>query len=152
MIIASGRRTIPGTTRRSRTPANIPKSITDESTHSGTELIMARVIKWSAHLVFSAFALSGSYPDIATAQQRLSCLCIAATTGCNFAVFDSAAGKPRKEWSQDFSPVPGKAPSTTDLALACWRKRDANPGGEGLCCDMQKDQRDAGRYYRGTLQ
>src|SRR5262249_27004272 len=87
----------------------------------------------------------------AVAADTLNCQCIMSTGGCNFALFDEAAGKPRKSWSQEFNSPPSSSVTPSFLALACWRKRGENPGGEGLCCDMDHDERDAVRYFKGEL-
>lgn len=83
------------------------------------------------------------------AEFKLNCVCIAATSLCNFARFDEAAGKPRLEWSQ---PIFGddSPPAANERALACWRKRDV--GGQGLCCSLNSDESDATRYFKGDVQ
>lgn len=87
-----------------------------------------------------------------TAKELLACECISAESGCSFSVFDQAAGKPRKNWVQEYSPVPGRDTSSSDMAMACWRKRNTDAGGQGLCCEMDNDDRDAKRYFKGQLQ
>jgi hypothetical protein len=82
-------------------------------------------------------------------EYKLGCVCILATSLCNFARFDEAVGKPRLEWSQPiFSD--GDPPLNGTMALACWRKRDV--GGQGLCCSMNNDESDATRYFKGSIE
>jgi hypothetical protein len=102
------------------------------------------------HIIPSLFIIAiSSYSSLAKAEQyQLNCLCIVATSLCNFARFDEAAGKPRHEWSQPISSNSGP-PSSDTMALACWRKRDV--GGNGLCCSMNNDESDATRYFKGNV-
>jgi hypothetical protein len=99
------------------------------------------------------FVASTFFVVVAHAEpvKKLGCQCILATSLCNFARFDDAAGKPRQEWSQNFSLPPVTTPSPQDMALACWRKRNAPAGGQGLCCEMHNGEGDAERYFKGRL-
>ena len=82
-------------------------------------------------------------------EYKLGCVCILATSLCNFARFDEAAGKPRHEWSQPIFSASGR-PSDETMALACWRKRDV--GGQGFCCSMRNNESDATRYFKGHVE
>lgn len=97
--------------------------------------------------VFSVFMTVYSLPA-KTEEYKLGCVCILATSLCNFARFDEAAGKPRHEWSQPIY-SDGGPPLEETMALACWRKRDV--GGQGLCCSMNNDDSDAMRYFKGHI-
>lgn len=100
-------------------------------------------------VVFMAPSVSHVYAGEST-DADITCTCIAATSMCNFKLYDEAAGKPRITWAQKAYQNPALPPlSSKDLAEACWRKRDANPGGEGLCCAMDNNESDASRYFKG---
>ena len=100
--------------------------------------------RFPAQLLF--FLLIGVLAS--TRAHPLDCQCILATSGCNFALFDEAAGKPRHTWYQDFTP-PGGQSTLHDRALACWRKRDVQGSGDGLCCQLNNNESDADRYFKG---
>jgi len=80
----------------------------------------------------------------------VECVCILATSGCTLAVFDKAAGSQRVDWRQTISVLAGRE---VDLASACYRKRDTDTGGKGLCClpgnrtDGTPDPKDIDRFY-----
>lgn len=102
-----------------------------------------------------AFAIAFVVHDGVLAEEnkehKLECICIAATSMCNFKLFDEAAGKPRVTWLQTIYENPAKPLTKEDKALACWRKRDAPKHGGGLCCSLDRDERDATRYFKGEL-
>jgi hypothetical protein len=82
---------------------------------------------------------------------QLHCTCVLATSGCPSKLFDELAGKPRHDWFQDFTPPNASSNTTHARALACWRKRDADKLGDGLCCSLNGDDSDADRYFRGNV-
>lgn len=82
------------------------------------------------------------------AAWSLDCQCVAVQGLCSFKLFDDAAGQPRITWTQEFFP-PGGQSTAHDRALACWRKRDVDGLGNGLCCSLNNDESDADRYFRG---
>ena len=103
-------------------------------------------------VVVVALFLMTVNPAVPKAEERsLHCQCVLATTSCNFKVFDEAAGKPRHEWYRDFTTNESKTYDNEFLAKACWRKRDVDGQGDGLCCARNKDESDASRYFKGAL-
>lgn len=96
--------------------------------------------------ISAILALSTAGPSFG---DQLKCQCVLATSLCNFARYDEAAGKPRQRWVQDVFDPPGRRLSTSELAANCWRKRDVKGGGEGLCCSKSNAEDDADLYFRG---
>jgi hypothetical protein len=85
---------------------------------------------------------------------EITCLCILGSSGCSSDFFDKASGSQRVDWRQTVSVVAGKE---VDLAAACYRKRDVNPGGKGLCCtpsmrkDGSPDPKEVERFFGATI-
>lgn len=84
-------------------------------------------------------------------SETLRCECVLATTLCNLARFDEAAGKPRQTWTQDAFTAPGRTLARSDLSAACWRKRDAKGAGDGLCRSRSGNEADADTDFSGEL-
>lgn len=59
-------------------------------------------------------------------------VCLLGTTGCQSKFFSTLAGNQRNDWWQD---VHVKKDQPVDLAHACYRKRDDEKKGAGLCCE-----------------
>ncbi len=85
---------------------------------------------------------------------EITCVCILGSSGCSKDFFDKASGSQRVDWKQTVSAVAGKE---VDLAAACYRKRDTNPGGKGLCCapsirkDGSPDPKEVERFFGATI-
>jgi hypothetical protein len=84
----------------------------------------------------------------ATGKARIACVCIVSTSGCALKRFDEIAGKPRKTWIQEAHVIQGHE---YDASLLCYRKRDVQGHGEGLCCEVNRDERDL-RFFFGKVQ
>jgi hypothetical protein len=67
---------------------------------------------------------------------NVQCACVLATSGCSLELLWKAGGAQLHEWSQDASLVAGKS---TDISAACYRKRDVDKLGAGLCCEVSKN-------------
>jgi hypothetical protein len=88
----------------------------------------------------------------ASMAETLDCTCVLETALCESARADEASGKQRVRWTQRLFTRDDASPSAKELSMACWRKRDVAPGGgEGSCCTHYNDERDAERYFKGTL-
>jgi hypothetical protein len=83
----------------------------------------------------------------ATGKALITCTCVLGTSGCAVKRFDELAGQPRKTWTQDAHVIQGKE---YDASLLCFRKRDVTGLGDGVCCEINKDERDL-RFYFGSI-
>lgn len=101
-------------------------------------------------LLVSAAVVSGAPPGLAEDQRPMiesphvagftgaaliHCHCVAATSGCKSAFFWRLAGSPTHDWWQEVHLVEGKE---VDLTAACYRKRDVEKLGHGLCCPVDE--------------
>lgn len=77
------------------------------------------------------------YTPVEDGKFSVKCSCVLGTSLCHLKTFDEAAGKPRQEWIMDQY---GKAGKEIDLNASCWRKRDAEKMGDGLCCTVEDDE------------
>jgi len=94
-------------------------------------------------------ALGDSKPVTASSSGNafISCVCVLATSGCPLKRFDELAGSPRQSWVQPAAVLEGH---TYDVSLLCYRQRDVQGRGEGLCCQLDGDEKDV-RYFSGSL-
>jgi hypothetical protein len=97
------------------------------------------------------FLVSNSRGDSASPPQ-LHCTCVVGTSACPLKKFDEIAGKPRHDWRQQFTPPSADNDTPHTRALACWRKRDADKLGDGLCCSLDGNENDADRYFHGDVE
>lgn len=81
-------------------------------------------------------AVESPYVPNFTGVALVHCYCIAATSGCSSNFFWRTAGSPVHDWWQEGHFIEGK--ETTDLAPACFRKRDVEKLGNGLCCSVDE--------------
>jgi len=72
------------------------------------------------------------------------CACILATTGCSSRIADALAGSQRHTWSYDGSV---NQDVTLDISELCWRKRNVDDMGEGVCCNTGSYTNDAGFFW-----
>ena len=90
------------------------------------------------------------YEAKANEQIMIGCTCVLATSGlCDRAVWDDLAGSQRHSWNQPASVLAGKHYNLDEL---CYRKRDMDMHGGGLCCETVGDE--AGtikRLFRGSV-
>jgi hypothetical protein len=77
----------------------------------------------------------------------IDCTCAAATSACASAVGDALGGKQRFKWTSTGS---AKAGVSVDISELCWRRRNGDSEGQGLCCVLNNDQSDV-RFYWGEL-
>jgi hypothetical protein len=70
-----------------------------------------------------------------TGVALIHCYCTLGTSGCGSDFFWRLAGSPVHDWWQEIHLVDGKE---VDLASACFRKRDAEKLGGGLCCSVNE--------------
>lgn len=83
-------------------------------------------------------------------QAQAHCVCVAATTGCLSMVLWKLEGKPSHDWWQTIHLTAGKE---VDLGLACYRKRDVDDKGAGMCCvlpvapDDEPDPADVNKLF-----
>lgn len=89
-------------------------------------------------------------------KRNLHCECVMAFIGCESKTFRAlvehrAGEKLTYEWNQEFSK---RKPTQEQLNLECWKKRNDNHYGDGLCCSNKNDndERDAQILYEGTLE
>lgn len=101
-------------------------------------------------MALPATADSKKYTPTQDRKAELGCTCVLATSACEAKIFDDLADKPRQTWSQD---IFLKAGVTVDLSSACWRKRDDDKGGKGLCCSIlpATDEAKNIRFFNGVL-
>jgi hypothetical protein len=72
-----------------------------------------------------------------TGAAAVECGCVATADDCSLKIFDALKGKQRHTWTMD---VFGKEGEQTDVRLACYRKRDADKMGAGLCCNVAEKE------------
>jgi hypothetical protein len=77
----------------------------------------------------------------------IDCTCIAATSACVSSIGDALGGKERFKWT---STGAAKAGASVDISDLCWRRRNNDLEGQGLCCSLNNDQRDV-RFFWGEL-
>ncbi len=82
-------------------------------------------------------------------KRNIECLCVAATSGCQLKVFDALAGSQRHTWVYEISTRKG---ATVDLTEICYRKRDVEKLGDGLCCEASDPGESMKRFFSGKLQ
>lgn len=75
-------------------------------------------------------------------KAKVHCGCVAAVSGCSSQLMWSLQGSAKHSWWQD---IHAQEDQSVDLSEACFRKRDVNKMGDGLCC--QPDDR-AGNHDR----
>lgn len=84
-------------------------------------------------------------------DQKISvdCTCVLAVTPlCEFKLVDKLSGSQRQSWTQtNFA----KAGVAVDLNAACYRKRDADDGGQGLCCEGTDVNSTTEKLFKGEL-
>jgi len=118
---------------------------------------VAAVIALLGFVVASAPAGAGDEKPIRSpftpprdGQANAHCVCVAATTGCSSKLLSSLIGDPDHDWWQTIHLTAGK---DVDLGLACFRKRDVDGKGAGLCCelllarDVEPDPADVNRLF-----
>jgi len=71
-------------------------------------------------------------PDF-SGKGNVHCYCILGVSGCSSDLLWHAQGAPTHDWHQDNFFQEGKA---VDLSDACYRKRDSDGQGNGLCCGV----------------
>lgn len=81
--------------------------------------------------------------------KNVECACIVATSGCRSRILDGMAGKVRHTWIQEIHVARGMSLDLTDV---CYRKRDADKMGEGLCCAADKEADTITKFFYGKLQ
>ncbi len=67
-----------------------------------------------------------------TETKLLACKCVSVESGCT-KISDLSSGAVRIKWQQKIHLQAGKE---VDLSEACWRKRDVDGMGNGLCCSV----------------
>ena len=65
------------------------------------------------------------------------CECLEAFSGCELELIASATGKPSHSWYQTNYLMKGVE---ADLNVACYRKRDSDGMGDGLCCTVANSE------------
>jgi hypothetical protein len=66
----------------------------------------------------------------------VQCVCVVASSGCKSALYDALNESQRHTWGID---VFGKFGEVTDVRLSCYRKRDVDKLGNGLCCSVSEE-------------
>lgn len=126
-------------------------------------LISASKPRWLAHGFASALlalspimtpslASANEYVSLVTAAKNgeilIECACVmpsgTALQCSGLRVFD--VGRPRHQWRQS---VHGKKGTQVNLSEACYRKRDAEGMGSGLCCEASA--REVNRLFAGKV-
>lgn len=82
--------------------------------------------------------------------RMLHCHCISNYSLCQNASVQSRVGE-LFDWHQEITYAKGALPTTEEMRLACWRKRDSDPFGSGNCCSFNGNEKDASRYFMGKL-
>jgi hypothetical protein len=100
--------------------------------------------------------LASSFPLIAFADTayvakadgdiEIGCVCAAGFPGCETTLFDALNSKQRITWTQKASMLAGK---TYNLDQLCYRKRDEDGMGGGLCCKGAGEEDSIKRLFRG---
>jgi hypothetical protein len=95
---------------------------------------------------------STSFTPDHTGTWNIECMCISPDGGVDVCsrlkTWDDAAGQPRHTWPQTVSRL-GQANKEIDLSSACYRKRDVDGMGEGLCCSTTESE--ASKYFVGKV-
>jgi hypothetical protein len=96
-------------------------------------------------------------PSSASAEQvtfqkdgkaNVQCQCVLATTGCQSKLFSSLAGKEIHSWHQEINV---KKNMRLNLNEVCYRKRNVDKLGDGLCCTTQDETKNIDKLFRGTV-
>lgn len=102
------------------------------------------------------FAAAGDYQTSFAPDHHgtwnIECMCIAPDGGVDVCTrlkrWDDAAGQPRHIWRQTVT-GPGQTDKEIDLSSACYRKRDKDGMGGGLCCEATESE--ASKYFVGRV-
>ena len=78
----------------------------------------------------------------------IQCMCIARSAGCDRRFFDAASGGNRVSWSQPAHLLGGHSYNLDEL---CYRKRDVDGGGAGLCCETSDEKSAIEHLFRGKV-
>lgn len=81
-------------------------------------------------------------------KATIDCQCIPTGSFCGTRMQKAATDDARHSWSQT---VYFRADKEVNFSRACWRKRDVDDLGSGLCCELHRDERDARWYGAETL-
>jgi len=86
-------------------------------------------------LSFISFA---NKPLLAAEKILISCECIQTSPAglCSLNVFDKKAESPRYHWTNELYKPSNRNISHLDLAKSCYRKRNVDTHGAGMCCDV----------------
>jgi hypothetical protein len=107
--------------------------------------------RWSLALASVAVVPLLSADDAYVAEKdgtiQIGCACVVGFAGCELKLFDELRDKPRQTWTQ---PANVKAGTKYNLDQLCYRKRDVDEGGEGLCCTAANEEDSIKRLFRGT--
>ncbi|WP_143079536.1 hypothetical protein [Nitrosospira sp. Nsp14] len=111
-------------------------------------------MRFNIYIFYGVFVLlfsQGSHGETITSEKNekisVRCECLLSLPLCELEVFASAAGKPLQTWYQDVTLTAGKI---TDLNAACYKNRDVDGMGDGLCCVTSDAAKTITNLFRGT--
>ena len=99
----------------------------------------------AASLVVSAD--TGYMPTI-DGDVSLNCACVVGYAGCEKKFWDTIQGSERHSWSYS---IHVQAGHTYNLDELCYRKRDVDKMGDGLCCTTSDEKTSIENLFRGTV-
>lgn len=79
----------------------------------------------------------------------IDCVCLVGRSGCQSNILASQGGKDVKTW---VTPAHLLAGHTYDLNQTCYRKRDVDGQGDGMCCVADNESDSIKNLFRGTPQ
>ena len=96
---------------------------------------------------FLADTVQAQYVAKQDGDIKIACTCILATAGCQSKVLDALAGKQRVTWIQSASM---KKSASYILGQLCYRKRNVDGLGGGLCCEGSNEAESL-KLFRGEI-
>jgi hypothetical protein len=88
-----------------------------------------------------------AYVATSDGDVRLKCICVLAKPGCESKFFDAIQGSERISWIYT---IHVRAAHSYNLNELCYRKRDVDSMGSGLCCSSNDEAASIERLFRGT--
>jgi hypothetical protein len=118
----------------------------------GILLASAAVMLGAHHSISRAQTTNEKQAPAAPKPRQLACKCILALSGLCGHVIGNIGGADIVTWMQDFYVPPGGV-NPSMLKHACYRKRNADNHGNGLCCDQAMGAEDEviDKLFKGEL-
>jgi hypothetical protein len=131
--------------------AKLKSARTTELYKLSTKILVIATVGFLAQAATAGEWQSSFTPDH-QGTWNIECMCIIPDGGVEVCsrlkTWDLAAGQPRHTWPQTVT-GPGQTNKEIDLSSACYRKRDVDGMGGGLCCS--KTDSEASKYFVGKV-